>query len=73
MQDAVQTKGAFGIVSVTPFMFAGYRYLQQNGIPSPVAASTAPSGASNPTPTCSPPTPAASTPTIPPTPRRPSS
>jgi branched-chain amino acid transport system substrate-binding protein len=33
MQDAIQTKGAFGIVSVTPFMFAGYRYLQQHGIP----------------------------------------
>jgi branched-chain amino acid transport system substrate-binding protein len=33
MQDAVQTKGAFGVVSVTPFMFAGYRYLQQQGIP----------------------------------------
>jgi branched-chain amino acid transport system substrate-binding protein len=33
MEDAVQTKGAFGIVSVTPFMFAGYRYLQQKGVP----------------------------------------
>ena len=33
VQTAVQTKGALAVVSVTPFMFAGYRYLQQNGIP----------------------------------------
>ncbi len=33
VQSAVQTKGALAVVSVTPFMFAGYRYLQQHGIP----------------------------------------
>lgn len=33
VQGAVETKGAFGVVSNTPFMFAGYRWLQQNGIP----------------------------------------
>ncbi|HMD46263.1 MAG TPA: ABC transporter substrate-binding protein [Acidimicrobiales bacterium] len=32
VQDAV-SQGAFGVVSVTPFMFAAYKYLQQNGIP----------------------------------------
>lgn len=33
VQGAVQTKGAFGVVSMTPFMFEAYRWLQQNGIP----------------------------------------
>lgn len=33
VQDAVQQDGALGIVSVTPFMFAAYRYLHQQGIP----------------------------------------
>lgn len=33
VQTAVQTKGALAVVSVTPFLFAGYRYLEQNGIP----------------------------------------
>jgi branched-chain amino acid transport system substrate-binding protein len=32
-QGAIQTKGAFGVVSVTPFMFEAYRWLQKNGIP----------------------------------------
>jgi branched-chain amino acid transport system substrate-binding protein len=32
-QSAVQTKGAFGVVSATPFMFEAYRWLHQNGIP----------------------------------------
>lgn len=33
VQGAVQTKGAFGVVSMTPFMFEAYRWLQKNGIP----------------------------------------
>jgi len=33
VQGAVQTKGAVGVVSVTPFMFEAYRWLQQNHIP----------------------------------------
>lgn len=33
VQGAVQTKGAVGIVSVTPFMFEAYRWLQQDHIP----------------------------------------
>lgn len=33
VQSAVETKGAFGVVSMTPFMFEAYRWLQQNGIP----------------------------------------
>ncbi|MGH9092878.1 MAG: ABC transporter substrate-binding protein [Acidimicrobiales bacterium] len=33
VQGAVQTKGAIGIVSDTPFMFEAYRWLQQNHIP----------------------------------------
>lgn len=33
MQRAVETDGAFGVVSGTALMFAGYRWLQQNGIP----------------------------------------
>lgn len=33
VQSAVETKGAFGVVSVTPFMFEAYRWLQQQGIP----------------------------------------
>jgi ABC-type branched-subunit amino acid transport system substrate-binding protein len=33
VQGAVETKGAVGIVSVTPFMFEAYRWLQQNHIP----------------------------------------
>lgn len=42
MQSAVETKGAFGIVGVTPFMFAGYRWLQQNHIPVTGATSDGP-------------------------------
>lgn len=33
VEGAVQTKGAIGVVSVTPFMFEAYRWLQQNHIP----------------------------------------
>ena len=33
VQSAVQTKGALGVVSMTPFMFEAYRWLHQNGIP----------------------------------------
>ncbi len=33
VQDAVETKGAIGVVSNTPFMSQGYRWLQQNHIP----------------------------------------
>jgi len=32
VQDAV-SQGAFGVVNDSPFMFAAYKYLQQNGIP----------------------------------------
>jgi branched-chain amino acid transport system substrate-binding protein len=42
IQGAVETKGAFGIVSVTPFMFAGYRWTVQNGIPVTGASSDGP-------------------------------
>jgi branched-chain amino acid transport system substrate-binding protein len=33
VQGAVQTHGAIGVVSATPFMFEAYRWLQQNHIP----------------------------------------
>ena len=33
VQGAVQTHGAVGVVSATPFMFEAYRWLQQNHIP----------------------------------------
>ena len=42
VQGAVQTKGAIGIVSVTPFMFEAYRWLQQNHIPVTGASSDGP-------------------------------
>jgi branched-chain amino acid transport system substrate-binding protein len=42
VQGAVQTKGAVGIVSVTPFMFEAYRWLQQNHIPVTGASSDGP-------------------------------
>jgi ABC-type branched-subunit amino acid transport system substrate-binding protein len=42
VQGAVQTKGAIGIVSVTPFMFESYRWLQQNHIPVTGASSDGP-------------------------------
>ena len=42
MQTAVETKGAFGVVGVTPFMFAGYRWLQQNHVPVTGATSDGP-------------------------------
>ncbi|MGO9458286.1 MAG: ABC transporter substrate-binding protein [Acidimicrobiales bacterium] len=42
VQGAVQTKGAIGVVSVTPFMFEAYRWLQQNHIPVTGASSDGP-------------------------------
>jgi len=33
VQGAVQTHGAVGVISATPFMFEAYRWLQQNHIP----------------------------------------
>ena len=42
VQGAVQTKGAIGVVSVTPFLFEAYRWLQQNHIPVTGASSTGP-------------------------------
>lgn len=47
VQGAVETKGAFGIVSVTPFMFAAYRWLTQNGIPVTGASSDGPEWATS--------------------------